>query len=302
MKVYGAAPRFISLLALTAALALALPGRLSAQEAALVFGVYPSNDIGKVSQAFAPLEAYLQAAIKRPVRLIVSKDYDELVRRLSDGSVDLAWLGPNAYLSALKAMPAIRYLATYLERDAKGRPSAYYRSLIVSATGSGITSLSQLKGRHFGFVDKGSTSGYAYPLVMLKDAGIDIDSFFSKQFFLKKHDKVAEALLAGSIAAGAISDGTYAAIMAERGPVLTVLAESGPIPLDALVARPGLAADTAAALSAALLALKPGDEVLAAIERHLAWPAMGFAVMPPGFYDGLRAALSAASSRGADGP
>ncbi len=300
MKVYGAALRFISLLALTAALA--LTGRLSAQEAALVFGVYPSNDIGKVSQAFAPLEAYLQATLKRPVRLIVSKDYDELLRRLSDGSVDLAWLGSGAYLSALKAMPAIRYLATYVERDAQGRPSAFYRSLIVSAASSGITSLSQLKGRHFGFVDKGSTSGYAYPLIMLKDAGIDIDSFFSKQFFLKKHDKVAEALLAGSIAAGAMSDGTYATIVAERGPVLTILAESGPIPLDALVARPGLSADTAAALRSALLALKPGDEVLAAIERHLNWQAMGFAVMQPGFYDGLKAALSAAASRGAEGP
>jgi phosphonate transport system substrate-binding protein len=283
------------------ALAFAAPVRLSAQEAALVFGVYPSNDIGKVSQAFAPLEAYLQARLKRPVRLVVSKDYDDLVKRLGDGSVDVAWLGPSAYLNAQKAMPALRYLATYLERDAKGRPSAYYRSLIVSAADSGITALAQLKGRHIGFVDRGSTSGYAYPLVMLKEAGIDIDTFFSKKFFLKKHDKVAEALLAGSIAAGAISDGTYASILAERGPVLTILAESGPIPLDALVARPGIPAELTAALRQALLALKPGDEALAAIERHLAWPAMGFSVMPSNFYDGLKAALSEASSRGAEG-
>jgi phosphonate transport system substrate-binding protein len=302
MKANGAALRSISLLALLAALISGLPGRLSAQEAALVFGVYPSNDLGKVSQAFAPLEAYLQATLKRPVRLIVSKDYDELVRRLADGSVDLAWLGPSAYLRAIEAMPALRYLATYMERDAQGRPSAYYRSLIVCAASSGFSSLSQLKGRHIGFVDRGSTSGYAYPLVMLKDAGIDIDSFFSKQFFLKRHDKVAEALLAGSIAAGAISDGTYATIVAERGPVLTVLAESKPIPLDALVAKPGITAATAAALRQALLALKPGDEALAAIERHLAWPAMGFSVMPADFYDGLKAALEAASSRPADGP
>lgn len=302
MKANGAALRFFSLFALMAALMGALPGRLSAEEPALVFGVYPSNDIGKVSQAFAPLEAYLQERLKRPVRLVVSKDYDELVSRLGDGSVDLAWLGPSAYLNALKAMPALRYLATYMERDAQGKPSAYYRSLIVCASSSGFSSLSQLKGRHIGFVDRGSTSGYAYPLVMLKDAGIDIDSFFSKQFFLKKHDKVAEAILAGSIAAGAISDGTYANVVAERGPVLTILAESGPIPLDALAARPGIPAELAAALRNALLALKPGDEALSAIERHLAWPAMGFSVMPAGFYDGLKAALSAASSRGAEGP
>ena len=70
-----------------------------------------------------------------------------------------------------------------MERNERtGEIIPYYRSNIVSLKSSGFSSLEDIRDRLFAFTDPSSTSGYAYPNMMLKQRGIDPESYFRKVF------------------------------------------------------------------------------------------------------------------------
>lgn len=268
---------------------------LSAGTAAAVelkFAVYPMNDPQRLLPPMTILAEYLSERTGDAVTPVITRDYNEMVLRLEDRSVDIAWLNPINYLKLKERLPALQYIATYMElnKDA-GRIIPFYHSYIITLKNSGIATLADARGRLFAFTDPGSTSGYAYPAMMLRNQGIDPESYFQKVFFLKRHDRVIEALVNGSVDAGAVSDGTYHAAVQKHGDVFLVLEKSEPIPLDAIVA-PGHIPPERIALYQRLLRDMPLDHPFnASMMEHLGWPAAGFDIMDDTLYDGLRKAM-----------
>ncbi len=265
----------------------------SAHARDIALGTFPSNASEKVGKALAPLAEYLSEQTGDNVRLIISSDYDELLRRLEDGSVDLAWIGATGYVRAREMQPNLRYLATYQEWEKTGKTAIpYYRSYIVTRKDSSLVDLASMRGTRFAFTDKGSTSGYTYPVFMFSAQGIFPERYFGKMFFLRRQDKVVEALVAGSIDAGAMSDGAYENGVRKYGDVFRILFRSEEIPLDAIVASPNMEEETSLRYQAALTSLPKDSPVLLAISEHLGWPAAGFVVKNDAFYDPLRRALN----------
>jgi len=78
-----------------------------------------------------------------------------------------------------------------------------YKGYIITKKTNNIRSLSDLKGKHFGYVDPKSASGYLYARHILKSNGLDPDRIFSKVSFMGTHDNVIKAVLNGEIDAGA---------------------------------------------------------------------------------------------------
>ncbi len=254
--------------------------------------VFPSNDPAKLHRVMDIIARYLSETTGDQVSAIVTRDYKELTDRLRENSVDLAWINTLNYVRVKREIPAIRYLATYLERNEDtGTIMPYYQSYIIALRASNLNSLADAEGLRFAFTDKGSTSGYAYPAMLLASQGIDPDSYFSKVFFLKKHDRVIEALLSGSIDLGAVSDGTYFTAVRTRGELFTILATSEPIPLDAIVAAPHFSPDKMIRYQQALVAMPADHEFCSAMRAVLGWSAAGFSVLDDGFYDHVRQAL-----------
>ena len=106
--------------------------------------------------------AELSARTGEPVTTVVTRDYAELVQRVRDRSVDLAWVNTLNYVRLVSEVPAARYLATYMERnEITGRVTPYYQSYIVAPRASGLDSLAAIRGKRFAFTDRASTSGYA---------------------------------------------------------------------------------------------------------------------------------------------
>ena len=56
----------------------------------------------------------------------------------------------------------------------------YYNGYIITRADSGINSISDLEGKHFGYVDKGSASGYLYARYSIQQDGHDPENFSAK--------------------------------------------------------------------------------------------------------------------------
>jgi phosphonate transport system substrate-binding protein len=265
---------------------------LNAAAADITFATYPSNNPDKMVKAFTPLAEYLSEKSGDNVKLVVTKDYAELIERLTNKTVDFALIGTSGYISTKTQMPTLRYIATYLETsaDGSGEVTPYYASYIITLKDSGISQLSDAKGMLFGFTDLNSTSGYAFPMMILSKNGIDPELFFGKVFFLKKHDRVIEALLNRSIDMGAVSDGTYYNAVKAHGSIFNIIQKSEPIPLDPVVASPLTDNETADKFRDILSNIPKDSIVTKAIKEHLGWNARGFTVKSDSFYDPMREA------------
>ncbi len=273
-----------------AATALALLAMCASASAAEVrLGIFPSNDPAKLYAVMRVLGDYLAAETGDTYTPVVTRDYDELAQRVRDRTVDIAWVNTLNYVRLASDVPSARYLVTYMERNENtGKVTPFYQSYVVATTASGIATLDGIRGKRFAFTDRASTSGYAVPHRMLADHGIDPDADFASVVFLKRHDRVVEALLAGAVDAGAISDGTYFSARRAHGDALRILARSEPIPLDAIVSSGSLPADTVAKVKAALLRMGGQDPFCAAMRTTLGWNAAGFAERDDRFYDPVR--------------
>lgn len=263
---------------------------LSAEPPAYTLAAYPTNDPKKVYDALKPLADHIAAETGWAVRMVVTRNYEEIVRRLSDGSVDIAMLSSASYVRFGPSVPGLSYVATYMEEEG-GEITPFYRSVILCLADSAVKGLEGLKGKNFAFTDRYSTSGYIVPLLLLRDRGIDPETFFGKVFFVGKHDAVIGALKARSVEGGAVSSGTLAAAEAVEGAIFRVLATSEPIPLDAIAAGKRVPQEHVKLLQEALRRLPPDSAPVKAVRVHLQWPAAGFAVLGDSFYDPLRRAL-----------
>ena len=75
----------------------------------------------------------------------------------------------------------------------------YYQGQIIAHVDSGIKSISDLEGKKFAFTDPSSTSGYMFPLKIMKDAKVNP----SNTTFAIKHDNVVTMVYQKQVDAGA---------------------------------------------------------------------------------------------------
>jgi len=75
----------------------------------------------------------------------------------------------------------------------------YYQGMIVANADSGINTVADLKDKRFAFVDPSSTSGYMFPLKLVKDAGIELGN----TTYAMKHDNVITMVYQKQVDAGA---------------------------------------------------------------------------------------------------
>ncbi len=85
----------------------------------------------------------------------------------------------------------------------------YYQGQILAKVGSGINEVKDLDGKKMAFVDPSSTSGYMFPLKMMKEAGVAAGNMT----FANKHDNVVIMIYQGQVEAGA----TYYSAPDEKG-------------------------------------------------------------------------------------
>ncbi|MCF4099451.1 phosphonate ABC transporter substrate-binding protein [Maritalea mediterranea] len=134
------------------------------------------------------------------VQLFPAADYDGVIQGLLGGTLDYAELGASGYAAVYLQDPeAVDPILTTEQIDG----ATGYHSIMLARSDSGIESLDDMKGKHLGYADPDSTSGFLVPSVALpKELGMPVDEYFSETSFNGGHENNVLAVLDGKIDAG----------------------------------------------------------------------------------------------------
>jgi phosphonate transport system substrate-binding protein len=156
--------------------------------------------------------AYLEQALKHPVRFVQRGSYREITDLLRADELDFAWVCGYPYARNRSVM---RLLAMPLWG---GKP--LYRSyLIVPAADRTTASLADLGGKVFAYSDPDSNSGFLVPQYAMHRLGLNPTTHFRRTFFTYAHRKVVLAVGQGLAHGGAV-DGYVWDTIARQSPAI----------------------------------------------------------------------------------
>lgn len=238
--------------------------------------------IDDIRMIYQPMLTWLGKRTGTRFDVVGASSYEDLVQLIAEGKVHLARLGPASYVAARQQNHDIQLLVTELQwTPDKTKLTDSYHSNIVSLKSRGdIKSLQDLKGKIFAFVDRISTSGFVYPNYLLQNKGIMPEKYFGKIYYLGSHPRVTDAVAAGSVDAGAISDYNLAEAKKKYGDVFNTLITSTPIPNNVIVAHPSLPPELRAKIIKLLPSIDPS------LLKGLS--VAGFIMRTDSFYDEVR--------------
>jgi phosphonate transport system substrate-binding protein len=255
------------------------PPALAADPTVLKVALLPDENAATIIQNNKGLELYLEKALGKKIELIVTTDYSSMIEAMRFKRIDLGYFGPLSYLLAKSRAPDLEPFAALV---VNGQPT--YKSCIIARSDSGITKLTDLRGKTLGFGDPASTSSNLVPRYVLQRAGLIAGKDYQFQH-LGAHDAVARAVQAGNIDAGGLSRPIFDSLVA-KGSIdpakVKVIVDSAPIPNYPWTMRGDLSPALKQKLRAAFYGLKD-PAVLKAFKGD------GFQPIKDSDYDGLRA-------------
>jgi serine/threonine-protein kinase len=255
----------------------------------LVLAFPPTADAKLMLEDAEPLREHLEDALDRPVTIAIASSYQDLQDRLLDGKLELAALPPYLYVETKEKDPRIELIATKVVEDSTGNDSILY----VSQT-SNITDIAGLKGKRFCFPDHKSTTGYLFPRLALRKAGLDPDRDIVEQLS-GSHMQSLRDLVNGACDAAATYSGGFLAADRSGIPVARIkqLAIIGRSPHEAMVVPANMPEPERRRIQAALFAFKPADGGKSGRVERIS----GFRTGEQRDYDAVREALSGGRDR-----
>lgn len=180
---------------------------------------------------------FLAEYLGQPVEMVQRNTYAETNELLRTGAVDLAFVCTYAYVRAhdefgarLLAVPEIDGATTY-------------QAYIITRKDSGVNDFSDFKGKRFAFTDPLSTTGYLYPLTLLKLQETRPEDFFASHIFTYSHDNSVRAVRDGIVDGASVESQVLDEMMA-RDPELQrhirVIQHSPDFSAPPVIVRPGL--------------------------------------------------------------
>ncbi len=134
------------------------------------------------------------------VSLFPAADYDGVIQGLLGGTLDYAELGASGFAKIYLAnADAVQPILTTVQTDG----SMGYYSIMVARKDSGMTKVTDIKGKKLGFADPDSTSGYLVPSVTLPEAlGAPVKEYVAETGFGGGHENLVLEVLKGTFDAG----------------------------------------------------------------------------------------------------
>lgn len=249
------------------------------------FGIPPyqkGQSIDEIRNLYKPMLTWLGEQVGCKFNFAGANTYEEMISKVVSGRVQLAGMGGNQYVTAKERNPALKLLFTELKwNEDKTKLIDSYRGYILALRSrSDINTLEDLKGKRFSFVNRHSTSGFRFPNALMRKQGIIPEDYFGRVFFLGSHPRVTDAIVAGSIDAGATWDFNWERAIKKHGDVFKPVFTTPAIPNLTIVAHPSLPDDIVKKIEAVLPDIDPS--LLEGL------PTAGFIKRPDSFYDSVR--------------
>lgn len=176
--------------------------------------------------------------LHRPVLVLRRKSYAEINQLLSKGNADIGLLSTGAY--CIYSQHDDFVLLAMQERNAL----PYYYGYVVVLSQSPITSLGELRGKRFAYVDPLSYSGYLGLQEKLLQEEENPESFFKSTYFTYSHDASIRAVLNNFVDGASIDSLAYdylAKFEPDKAAQLRIIERLPPRGTGPMVARKGLA-------------------------------------------------------------
>ncbi len=210
------------------------------------------------------LVEYLQKATGLPIRQIFPDTFDEHVKMVERGEIDISFSNPFVYIRMAAA--GARAFARIIEPS--GAPE-FYSQIIVRKDNRNIERIEDCRGKRWLAVDPSSAGGYIYALGEFYDNGIRREDFAEIAFAPGpggKQEKVVMAVYAGAYDIGSVRDGALSLLKDKIDLTqVRILAESKRYPGWVYAHRPGLDPEVVNKISRAMFALnmdRPDEAVI----------------------------------------
>ena len=167
----------------------------AAEEQSVRLGSVAEDIPAVMHQRLTPLTNYLGVATGRRVVLTLSPDMPAAIEALSNGSVELTYLTPVAYLRAHDVGNA-----TLLAKLVTNK-QAYFQLVIVVRDDSPIKNVADLAGKTFAFGDPAALLQQA----VVVNAGMPLDRLGSRAY-LGHYDNIVRGVLNRDYDAGVVTD------------------------------------------------------------------------------------------------
>jgi phosphate/phosphite/phosphonate ABC transporter binding protein len=236
----------------------------------LRFGLSRAHGGVQLLDGARELTGVLGARLGQPLRVVMADDYDHLLEGVLVGGIDLSWLPPLVHL---RAVDRGALLAAVCER----RGVVVYRSALLVRDDSAYQTVADLRGARAAWSDPSSASGYLFPRLHLRAAGLEPQQHLANESFSGSTAQACLAVAEGradlcscfvSEAAGRdqkVARADVARAVPPGAQRLRILDVTSPIPPDGLVLGPNLDGATQARVRDALLTLhadEPGRHAL----------------------------------------
>ena len=242
--------------ATVAGLALSIAGGAMAQQPTeLRVGLIPSEDALAMMRASQQVMDQLAAKTGMKVKPFVANDYNGVIEAMRSGKIDIAYFGPFSYVLASQLANAEAFAIPVTKKT--GQSS--YHSIIITKKDKGLTTVPQLQGKTFAFVDPSSASGHLFPKAGLKGESIDTDKYFSRVIFSGSHDASIMAVANGKVDAAAVADPIFSNAVTKglvKAEDFQVVWRSQAIPESPMAWRTSLDAATKQKVAAAMAEIK----------------------------------------------
>ena len=172
-------------------------------------GILPLRKPSEMLTRFDAVEKHLQQETGLDIRLRLypttgyTGGYTAIVRDISIGKIDFAWLASVTAVQAHETGPVIPFACA----QKSGSPT-YHGHLAVRAD-SLFQSLEDLKGKKVAGTSASSTSGNLMPSAWLLNQKIDKFTYFGAFEYLGRHDNAAQAVISKQFDGCFINEATF---------------------------------------------------------------------------------------------
>ena len=166
----------------------------------LTLALVPSQDQAGLVDTAKPLTDMLTKALRMPVTGVVSKDYQAAVESMGAGQAQIGflpslqlWQASDRYGASVVLQTERNGNITYPAQFMTNNPDKYCSDKPVERDGklfcngadaltgpAGLSSIKKVRGAKVAVLGPGSPAGYIYPILALKNAGLNTDADIQK--------------------------------------------------------------------------------------------------------------------------
>lgn len=223
------------------------------RQQAITYAYLPQYSRTVSFQRHRALLEYLRVTTGLPLRQVFPDNFDEHIKMVQRGEIDISYSNPFIYIQLAKA--GATAFAKIVEPS--GKPD-FRGQIICRSDNPTIKTIEDCRGKRLIAVDPASAGGFLFPMGLFYDHGIRREDFAEVDFAQGKQEKVVLAVHAGAYDIGTIRKGTLNVVagMLDLDDI-RVLAETRSYPGWLYSAREGLDPAVTAAIAAAMFALDP---------------------------------------------